>query len=100
MFPALASNDYVYLNSGASGPPPYAVIEAMRAADDLCSGPAYLEGVGLFARQASLAARAREAASRLIETGPDNVALTQNTTNGMNLGVVSVDWRGGEQGAV
>ncbi|MDQ3795944.1 MAG: hypothetical protein M3316_09830, partial [Actinomycetota bacterium] len=35
-FPALAANEYVYLNSGGSGPPPYTVIEAMRAADDVC----------------------------------------------------------------
>ena len=64
MFPALARNDYVYLNSGSSGPPPYAVIEAMRDADALCSGPAYLEGVGLFyARQAEMASHAREANS-------------------------------------
>src|SRR5215211_5797217 len=88
MFPALAKNDYVYLNTGSSGPPPYAVIEAMRAADDLCSGPAYLEGVGLFAR---------EAAAHLIGSAPDDVALTQNTTHGMNLGVASIDWREGDE---
>ena len=52
MFPALATNDFAYLNTGSSGPPPYYVIEAMREADDLCSGPAYLEGVGLYAHQA------------------------------------------------
>jgi hypothetical protein len=52
MFPALARNDFVYLNSGGSGPPSYEVIEAMRAADDLCSGPAYIEGVGFYAHQA------------------------------------------------
>jgi selenocysteine lyase/cysteine desulfurase len=97
MFPALATNDYVYLNSGGSGPPPYAVIESMRAADDLCSGPAYLEGVGLFARQAEIAARTREAAARLLKTDPDNVALTQNTTHGMNLGVASIDWQEGDE---
>src|SRR3712207_9522661 len=95
MFPALASNDYVYLNSGASGPPPYHVIEAMRAADDLCSGPAYLEGARLFARQAEVCSCAREAAARLIKAAPDDLALTQNTTHGMNLGAASIDWRGG-----
>ena len=97
MFPALAKNDYVYLNTGSSGPPPYAVIEAMRAADDLCSGPAYLEGVGLYSRQAALASRAREAAAHLIGSAPDDVALTQNTTHGMNLGVASIDWREGDE---
>ena len=97
MFPALASNHYVYLNSGASGPPPYPVLEAMRAADDLCSGPAYLEGVGLFVRQAAANSRAREAAARLVGAGPDDVALTQNTTHGMNLGVTAIDWREGDE---
>ncbi|MDQ3863799.1 MAG: aminotransferase class V-fold PLP-dependent enzyme, partial [Actinomycetota bacterium] len=95
MFPALAANDSVYLNTGSSGPPPDYVIEAMREADDLCSGPAYLEGLGLFARQAEANSLAREAAARLV--GADCVALTQNTTHGMNLGVGSIDWREGDE---
>ncbi len=99
MFPALATNDFAYMNTGSSGPPPYHVIEAAREADDLCSGPAYLEGVGLFYRQAEYASRAREAAARLIGCGPDDVALTQNTTHGMNLGAASIEWREGD-GAV
>jgi L-cysteine/cystine lyase len=97
MFPALATNDSAYLNTGSSGPPPYYVMEAMREADALCSGPAYLEGVGLFYRQAEYAARARETAARLIGAGPDDVALTQNTTHGMNLGVASINWQEGDE---
>jgi selenocysteine lyase/cysteine desulfurase len=97
MFPALAENDYVYLNSGGSGPSPCGVIEATRAADDLCSGPAYLEGAGLYARQSELRERAREAAARLVGATPADVALTQNTTHGMNLGVASINWRGGDE---
>jgi L-cysteine/cystine lyase len=85
------------MNSGGSGPSPYTVIEAMRASDDLCSGPAYLEGVGFYALQAEIAARAREAAARLIGGAPDDVALTQNTTHGMNLGVASIDWQEGDE---
>lgn len=69
----------------------------MREADDLCSGPAYLEGVGLFKRQADANARAREAAARLVNAGPNDVALTQNTTQGMNLGVAAIDWREGDE---
>jgi L-cysteine/cystine lyase len=69
----------------------------MREADDLCSGPAYLEGVGLFRRQADANAHAREAAARLVNAGPDDVALTQNTTHGMNLGVAAIDWRAGDE---
>ena len=97
MVPALAANDFAYLNTGSSGPPPYHVIEASREADDLCSGPAYLEGVGLFYRQAEYAALAREAAARLVGAGPDDVALTQNTTHGMNLGVSSLNWQEGDE---
>jgi L-cysteine/cystine lyase len=97
MFPALAANHYVYLNTGSSGPPPDYVLAAMREADDVCDGPAYLEGIGLFALQAGYASRAREAASRLIGVSPDDVALTQNTTQGMNLGVASIGWREGEE---
>jgi L-cysteine/cystine lyase len=93
MILALATNDCAYLNTGSSGPLPYHVIEASRRADDLCSGPAYIEGVGLFYRQAEYASQAREAAARLIGTGPDDVALTQNTNHGMNLGVASINWR-------
>ena len=95
MFPALAANDSVYLNTGSSGPPPDYVIRAMRKADDLCSGPAYLEGLGLFAYQAESNSRAREAAARLV--GAEDVALTQNTTHGMNLGVGSINWREGDE---
>ncbi len=69
----------------------------MRATDDLCSGPAYLEGVRLYARQAEMAARARQAAARLVGAAPEDVALTQNTTHGMNLGVASIDWRQGDE---
>jgi L-cysteine/cystine lyase len=96
-FPALAGNGHVYLNTGSSGPPTDATIEAMRAAEDLISGPAYLEGPGLFARQAENNARAREAAARLVGSGPDDIALTQNTTHGMNLGVAALDWREGDE---
>jgi selenocysteine lyase/cysteine desulfurase len=95
MFPALATNDCAYLNTGSSGPPPDYVLAAMREADDFCSGPAYLEGFGLFVRQAGTNSRAREAAARLV--GADDVALTQNTTHGMNLGVGSIDWREGDE---
>jgi L-cysteine/cystine lyase len=32
-----------------------------------------------------------------VKTDSDNVALTQNTTHGMNLGVASIDWREGDE---
>jgi L-cysteine/cystine lyase len=64
----------------------------MRRADDEVSGRAYLRGLGLFAVQRELSDRARAAAAALIGAAPDDVALTQNTTHGMNLGVAALDW--------
>ncbi|MGB3682695.1 MAG: aminotransferase class V-fold PLP-dependent enzyme [Rubrobacteraceae bacterium] len=96
-FPALADNDYAYFNSGGSGPPPLYVVEAMRATDDLCSGPAYLQGAGFYARQAEAYARAREAAARLVGADPEEMALTQSTTQGMSLGAYSINWEPGDE---
>jgi L-cysteine/cystine lyase len=97
MFPALADNDFVYLNSGGSGPPRYETIRAMREVDDLCSGPAYLAGADFYAHQRDAYARAREAAARLVNVDPENIALTQSTTHGMNLGTFALDWREGDE---
>jgi L-cysteine/cystine lyase len=97
MFPALAGNSYVYLNSGGSGPPSFETIEAMREVDDLCSGPAYLEGADFYAHQRDAYARAREAAARLVNADPADIALTQSTTHGMNLGAFALDWKEGDE---
>src|ERR687893_189079 len=97
MFPALMGNDFVYLNSGGSGPPPHETIRPMPEADALCSGPAYLEGADFYAHQGATYARAREAAARLTGVDPDDIALTQSTTHGMNLGAFALDWRAGDE---
>lgn len=97
MFPALSENDYAYLNSGGSGPPTHETIEAVRQTDDLCSGPAYLQGADFYARQGEAYARARGAAARLIGAAEEDVALTQNTTHGVNLGVNSLNWEPGDE---
>lgn len=72
-------------------------MQEMRNAEDLCAGSVYLQGIKLFHRQAEANARARTAASRLVGADPDDIALTQNTTHGMNLGVAALDWREGDE---
>ncbi|MGB3635035.1 MAG: aminotransferase class V-fold PLP-dependent enzyme, partial [Rubrobacteraceae bacterium] len=96
-FPALSTNDYAYLNSGGSGPPTHKTILAMRETDDLCSGPAYLQGAQFYVRQGEAYSRAREAVANLIGSLPEDVALTQSTTHGMNLGVSSLNWESGDE---
>lgn len=68
----------------------------MREAGEACS-KAYLGGIELFVRQAEINSRAREAAARLVGASAEDVALTQNTTHGMNLGVGAVDWEEGDE---
>jgi L-cysteine/cystine lyase len=97
LFPALIDNSYAYLNSGGSGPPSSKTIRAIREADDLCSGPAYLEGAGFYAHQGEVHAQARGAAARLVNTDPDDLALTLNTTHGMNLGIFGLEWGEGDE---
>ena len=97
MFPALADNSYVYLNSGGSGPPSRETIAAMHEADELCSGPAYLAGTDFYVHQRDLYARARESVGRLVNAAPDDLALTQSTTHGMNLGAFALDWEAGDE---
>ena len=69
----------------------------MRETDDLCSGPAYLEGAEFYAQQGAAYSRAREAAANILGTLPEDVALTQSTTHGMNLGVSSINWEPGDE---
>ena len=95
-FPAFHDNEFIYLNSGGSGPPSKETLAAMRAADEWFSGPIYREGIGLFIQQAETNTRARTAAANLVGAAPDDVALTQNTTHGMNLGATAIDWKPGD----
>lgn len=74
LFPALADNDHVFLNSGGSGPPSSPTLEAMRQTEALCFGPAYLEGAAFYERQKDAADRARRAAAALIGAAPEDVA--------------------------
>jgi L-cysteine/cystine lyase len=97
MFPALTGNSYAYLNSGGSGPPSYETVRAMHEVDDLCSGPAYLKGADFYTHLNEAYTRAREAAARLVNVDPLDIALTLNTTHGMNLGIFALDWSEGDE---
>jgi L-cysteine/cystine lyase len=94
--PALADNDHAFLNSGASGPPSRRVLEAIQKADEFFSTEAYVNGA-FFKHLTEAFGSARGAAARLAGTTPENVALTQSTTHGMNLGIFSIDWSEGEE---
>ena len=56
-----------------------------------------MQGAEFYARQGEAYSRARGAAARLIGAAPGDVALTQNTTHGMNLSVNSLNWKPGDE---
>ncbi len=92
--PVLAST--TYLNSGAVGP---LCLPAARALADWAEAAprrarGSLEG---FGRVAARAAALRAAAGRLVGAGPEAVALTANTTQGVNLAAWGIDWRAGDE---
>ena len=92
--PSLAAT--TYLNSGAIGPlalPAARALEAW-AADAPGRARGSLEG---FGRIAAGAAAVRAAAARLVGAGPEAVALTANTTHGLNLVAWGIDWRPGDE---
>jgi L-cysteine/cystine lyase len=92
--PCLAAT--TYLNSGAIGPlarPAARALEAW-AAEAPSRARGSLEG---FARIAARAAAVRAAAARLVGAGPETVALTANTTHGLNLVAWGIDWRAGDE---
>ena len=92
--PALAAS--TYLNSGAIGPlclpAARALAEWAEAAPRRARGS--LEGFGRISAQA---AAVRAAAARLVGAGPETVALTANTTHGLNLAAWGIDWRPGDE---
>jgi L-cysteine/cystine lyase len=92
--PVLAST--TYLNSGAIGP---LCLPAARAlADWAAEAPGRARGsLEGFGRSAARAAAVRAAAAELVGAGPETVALTANTTQGVNLAAWGIDWRPGDE---
>lgn len=94
--PALTGSATTYLNSGATGPSSQYILEEMRRADEQFSA-SYLQGARLFGLLGDLAGRARTSVAELLNAGPGEVALTQNTSNGISLAVAGIDWSAGDE---
>ena len=92
--PVLAST--TYLNSGAIGPLCLPAARALADWAEAAPGRARgsLEG---FGRIVASAAAVRAAAAELVAAGPETVALTANTTQGVNLAAWGIGWRPGDE---
>ena len=86
-----------YLNSGAIGPLalPAARALARWAEDAPARARGSLEGFGRIAAQSAGGARRRR--PRSSAAAPETIALTANTTQGLNLVAWGIDWRPGDE---
>jgi L-cysteine/cystine lyase len=92
--PALAAG--IYLNTGSVGPLPAETAAAMDelATYELTTGrahPAYYE------EMVQRMAEARAAVAAVLTADVGDIALTHSTTDGMNVGIWSIDWRAGDR---
>lgn len=85
-----------YMNTGWSGPPPRRVAQAMKNRIDLEleQGPIMPE---VLQAGREIQAQAREAAARIFNATLDEVLVTRNTTEGINIVLSGLDWKQGDE---
>jgi L-cysteine/cystine lyase len=91
-----ATERYAYLNTGTYGPMPRRCEQAAREwlAEELTEGRI---APGRMPKGAAVKDGTRAALARLIGAKPENVALTRNTTEGMNVAVFGRNWAPGDE---
>ncbi len=82
----------VFLNAGSFGPIPQRTMDAIHDYMKL----EFEEGRS-FQREAQTKTTAREAAAAAFETPVRTVALTRHTTDGMNIGIMGLNWEQGDE---
>jgi L-cysteine/cystine lyase len=87
---------YVYLNTGTFGPLPRIAVEAMESCQqvELTEGRIVPSGYA-FGRESK--GEAREAFASILGCSLANVALTRHTTDGINIGVMGLNWQPGDE---
>jgi L-cysteine/cystine lyase len=86
----------VYLNTGTNGPLP-------RRAYDALLDYARIEfengriGQPAFDRLLGVLSETRDLVAELLGCAPEEIALTHNTTEGMNIALLGLDWRKGDE---
>ena len=85
-----------YMNTGWSGPPPRAAVEAMQARVLLEAeqGPTT---PGVYESGREIQEEARRAAARLLGADVDETLVTRNTTEGLNIVLSGLDWKEGDE---
>ena len=85
-----------YMNTGWSGPAPRRVAQAMKDRIDLEleKGPTTF---GVYEAGKEIQAQAQAAAARIFNATVDEVMVTRNTTEGLNIVLSGLDWNRGDE---
>ena len=91
-----ATTSHIYLNTGTFGPLPGCVIQAMRerVQDDWQNGRL---GAAAFETIGTIYGNARSSVARLLNADADEIALTDNTGEGMNIISYGIQWHEGDE---
>ena len=90
------TRDQIYMNTGANGPPPAAVLARIAAVmeEQAAAGPASKAGSAL---NRSLTDEAHEAVAGLLNADPDEILLTHGTTEGVHVVLHGFPWQPGDE---
>jgi len=91
-----ATERIAYLNTGTNGPLPRRSHAALVAHSELELAEGRIGGE-VFPRLARIANEARADLAGVLHCSPDEVALTHNTTEGVNIALMGLDWRPGDE---
>jgi L-cysteine/cystine lyase len=88
--------DHIYLNTATFGPLPRGVSAAMGAwLQEECAHGRL--GMDAYATIAKLSAEARSHAAHLLHADPQEIALTENTGEGLNIICNGLNWQPGDE---
>lgn len=91
--PALA--DCTFLNTGASGPSPTAVLDAVDRANRQYKSGGVCQA-GIYETASDIRGTARETVANFLGASPPEIALTESTVDGINLVANAIDWDSGD----
>jgi L-cysteine/cystine lyase len=91
-----ATTSHIYLNTGTFGPLPGNVVQAMqeRIRDDWQNGRL---GVAAFEAISTIYNNARSSLARLLNADVEEIALTDNTGEGLNIISYGIKWHEGDE---
>ena len=91
-----ATTSHIYLNTGTFGPLPDCVTQAMqeRIQDDWQNGRL---GAAAFEAMGTIYSNARSSVARLLNADVDEIALTDNTGEGLNIISFGLNWHEGDE---